>query len=278
MLNRRKVRRRLRMRTILAFDPALFVWDEQEVVANPVVYWNLVADTIDILQSVEESGVEVQMSAQQASDLLDLFPRNSESSISRSFVDYNRLVYSFLGRYCSIVANGDQTGGSSISPDLLGRRHFYQQISIEFSRVLAMVCRDCENPVLASATAVWGFEDTHVRIDIDGSESLVVVLLSSDDYQTLWKRLGRVFEASPKHDPLCGFGTRLPITLTTKELQVLLDHALCVGDDRVYVIRSRKADIAIMFRRHHENYYHGYPAGTRELARYAIRVEDLPEK
>lgn len=257
-------------------DPGLVIWDVAKFNENEGDYWGLAQDVIYLIEVIEKAGLSFAVSQKLLDSMIEAFPAQYLDHRKSELRDFSNSIYDFLSCPQVDVINFVSNGVSGCNPDLRARSHFAGDLTLETDRLLCFVYENFGSYIVFSHELISASPFRELKITQKEDSRDVECFANSGRYGEFLSSRGRLYEEYVKHDPLCGFGSRLPIGLDDAALQSLLDGAVEIHSDRVLCVYSVGVDEYILFRRHLGNRYHAYPIPQNELSRSGVNPAHIP--
>jgi len=258
---------------LVILDPSLLIWDQEDYDARSHVYWRLAEDFILLLDTLDESPFEVILSATLAEEIIAVFPAD-QLTTSSDLRDFVSTVYIFLAKAIEESGVYSAVAGFSFMPDVCNKNHLSGLVAKETSGILEHAFKSSDG-YFASHSTVWTYPDAALSC-LEISNRKYPVLIDGSSYAELRASVSRIYQAHDKHDPIYGYGSRLPTDLSEADIQQALNVAIEIGGGNGLCAKCQKDGTVLIFRRHHKNFYHAYPIESSEYSKYGINHSLLP--
>lgn len=260
--------------TSLVIDASVIAWDRGDYGLRQGEYWGLAADVVRLFGWIDEREIGVLFHPSLAAMLVERFPYDVLRASMAELRDFSRLVYLFLGRH-AMADDAGIAGPVVLVPDAHSRPEYDAALAEQSSRNLLAAHAFPLEICFASHEVVWRWGVT-LDVVVGGSTRRLPVIRSIRDYAGFGLPARKIYEESPKHHWLMGFGSRLPPSLSSVEMQRLLDSAVSIRDDEYFGAYDVASNNYIVFRRHHGSLFHGYPISQQDILKRGINPAIFP--
>lgn len=260
----------------VVLDPATLTWDANHFAANRHDYWALAAELMVLFDTLESKATTVVLGSDLAAELVNDFPAAEINDVSAELRDFVRVVFSFLSKACEGEFAYPTGTVANCIPDVVSRTHFSADLTEHFHRALLHAGRlTAKACYFATHPLVWTWHETELKFHDGQHGRNLQRMCGSAAFEEYRDSDLKIYQASFKHHPVSGFGSKLPKSLVDADYQQLLDRALEVNP-ATFCAFSRKAGVYLVFRCHHKNYFHGYPILWSELSKLGVSSKNVP--
>lgn len=250
-------------------DPAILIWDVNDYRLDQGRYWELASDVVDLLTMLEASETKIVARPELLEILIDSFPCEYLLNSCCELRDFSNAIFGLLAKDNLFYAEYSQCGCVTSSPELVNRPHFSQNLKDEVVNALGSLLNA---PTISSifSNSLIGIETHKTRVESTTSQHDIICFSNKSRFSLFENRHERIYEGSVKHDPLGGFGSKLPICLSDNDLQNLLDASKTIPGKDFLCVWSTKSKFYIIFRPHINNCFHAYAIRENELSKMGI--------
>lgn len=250
-------------------DPAVLIWDINDYKLDQGRYWELASEVVSLLTMLEESETQIVARPELLEILIDSFPCEYLLNSCCELRDFSNAIFGLLAKNNIFYSEYSECGCVASTPELSNRSHFSQNLKNEVVNALGTLLNAPNISSIFSSSLV-GIEANNIRIESQTKQCDVICFSNNIRFAVFENRHDRIYEKSMKHDPLGGFGSKLPRCLSDDDLQSLLDVACVIPGKDFLCVWSNKSESYIIFRPHIDNCFHAYAVRENELSKMGI--------
>lgn len=249
--------------SVFVIEPSCILWDKSDFKVEPTRYYNVAQELIGLIELIENEQMPILIRQQLLDEFIDGFPFCEVCDTLPQFQYILSVFYKFIAdlNYRIIPYCEDTT--KYLSTPSLNRSYYSLSMQNEVDYLCAAMFSNNDLKGIFALKSNWDNSE-EVALENSGVVKGVSVLINEEVYNRVKLMNTRIFEPSPKHDPIRGWGS--PFPWGCEFGQELLDGAVkAQGNSEAVYNYDKQNGIFVIFRITSNNVYHGYAVDEDEV-------------